>query len=252
MEENQEQSLSDKNRKIEEVKPSEVDRLKTSLSKREVGQVTDRDIEYLINKLEKKPIVVNRPDYYGNSIPLGAFCYAVSFVLFGFYESKIKEKPDKFTYLVLFFFGGIGQITTGIFEYIKARTFPTIAYILYGVYFISFTLLNLEYSSEIKFGDYKKVFFGTWAGLCLPIFIASIKTNLIYLVQNLSVLGFFVVKCIAECKDKDVLRGKVAGILELITGFFSLYLGFTQIINEHFKKNILPTIKLKQENEIDI
>ena len=33
-------------------------------------------------------------------------------------------------------------------------------------------------------------------------------------------------KCIAECKDKDVLRGKVAGILELITGFFSLYLGF--------------------------
>ncbi len=48
------------------------------------------------------------------------------------------------------------------------------------------------------------------------------------------------------------MRGKVAGILELITGFFSLYLGFTQIINEHFKKNILPTIKLKQENEIDI
>ena len=78
MEENQEQSLSDKNRKIEEVKPSEVDRLKTSLSKREVSQVTDRDIEYLINKLENKPIVVNRLDYYGNSIPLGAFCYAVS------------------------------------------------------------------------------------------------------------------------------------------------------------------------------
>ena len=103
----------------------------------------------------------------------------------------------------------------------------------------------------IKFDDYKKVFYGTWAGLSFPIFIGSLRTNLIYLIQNLAVCGFFVIKCIEECTDDKIWKGRVAGILELVTGFFSIYLCFSQIINEHFKKNILTTIRLKQDNEID-
>ena len=154
----------------------------------------------------------------------------------------------------MLFFGGLGQITAGMFEYIKSRTFPTILYLLYGIYFISFFFFKYKYSEESddKKRDYLKYFFGTWAGLSFPIFIGSIRTNLIYLIQNVSVCGFFVVKCIAECHDIPVLREKVAGILELVTGFFSIYLCFSQIINEHFKRSILPTIKLKLQNEIDL
>ena len=122
---------SEKNRRINEIKASEMDRLKTSLSKGEDhNKILDNQIEYLLNKLKEQPIIVNRLDYYGNTIPLGAFCYAVSFILLGFYETKIFEKPDKFTYLVLLFFGGLGQITAGMLEYIKSRTFPTIVYLL--------------------------------------------------------------------------------------------------------------------------
>ena len=241
-------------------KQSELERFKQKLSENRENhpndyfdRETDEQIEYLLNKLKGTPIIVNRLDYYGNSIPLGAFCYAVAFVLYGFYESRIMEKPDKFTYLILFFFGGLGQITAGIFEYIKARTFPSIVYSLYGTYFFSFSLLNYYYSTNDDiFRDCKKVFFGTWAGLTFPVLIGSFRTNLILLIQNLSAYEFFIVKCIGECIDNNSLRGKTAGISELVTGFFSLYLCFSQIINEHLKKNILPTIKLKDENEIDI
>ena len=241
-------------------KQSELERFKQKLSENRENhphdyfdRETDEQIEYLLNKLKDTPIIVNRLDYYGNSIPLGAFCYAVAFVLYGFYESRIMEKPDKFTYLILFFFGGLGQITAGIFEYIKARTFPSIVYLLYGTYFVSFSLLNYYYSTNDDiFRDCKKVFFGTWAGLSFPVLIGSFRTNLILLIQNLSACEFFIVKCIGECIDNNSLRGKTAGISELVTGFFSLYLCFSQIINEHLKKNILPTIKLKDENEIDI
>lgn len=110
------------------------------------------------------------------------------------------------------------------------------------IFFQKLKSLNIKYQKK----------YITWAGLSFPIFIGSIRTNLIYLIQNVSVCGFFVVKCIAECHDIPVLREKVAGILELVTGFFSIYLCFSQIINEHFKRSILPTIKLKIQNEIDL
>jgi succinate-acetate transporter protein len=256
MEERSRQNSLEKQDVIFDNKESEIERLKNSLRKESNPYIKkDKQIDYLFNKLKNSLIIVNRLDYYGNSIPLGALCYGISFIIYGFYESTIYSTPDKFTYLVLLFFGGLGQLTAGIFEYIKSRTFPTILYLLYGFYFVSFFLLHFNYSKDnngISYVDCKKIFFGTWTGLSLPLLIGSLKTNIIYLVQNISVFGFFIVKCIGECKDIKILEGKVAGILELITGFFSIYLCFSQIINQHFKKIILPTIKLKLENEIDI
>jgi succinate-acetate transporter protein len=85
----------------------------------------------LLNKIQNSPVIVNRLDYYPNSIPLGSFCFAVSFILYGFYESKVHASEDNFLYVVIFLFGGIGQLTAGIFEFIKSRTFPATLYITY-------------------------------------------------------------------------------------------------------------------------
>ena len=216
------------------------------------NRIKDINFNDLLNKLETSKIIVNRLDYYGNSIPLGAFCYAVSFILYGFFESKIYDHPDKFTFSIILLFGGIGQITAGIFEYIKSRTFPTSLYLLYGLYFISFFLAFYYKEQIFDVDDIKKIYFGTWAALSFPIFIGSFQSNLIFLLQNLSACGFFVVRCIGECKDWDKLKTTVSGILELVTGFLSLYICFSQILNEHFKCTILPTIPLQKENEIDI
>lgn len=213
----------------------------------------NEQVDEFINKIENCPLIVNRLDYYGNTIPLGAFCFAVSFILYGFTECKIFDKPDSFTFLVLLLFGGLGQITAGIFEYIKSRTFPTACYLLYGLYFISFFLGNYYYKEEVLGkNDCTKIFFGTWAGLSFPIVIASVKTNVIYFLQNLAVCGFFVVRCIGECKKWNILNELISGILELVTGFLSLYLCFSQVLNEHFKRTILPAFPLNKDNEIDI
>ena len=211
----------------------------------------ENQIGDLLEKFENTPLIVNRLDYYGNSIPLGAFCFAVSFVLYGFYECKVFSKPDTFIYTIIFIFGGIGQLTAGVFEYSKARTFPTVVYLLFGLYFISFFLCN-KYSNQIFTIDCKKIYFGTWAGLTFPILIGSFKTNVIYILQIASVLGFFIVRCIGECRSYDVLNTTVSGILELVTGFLSLYLCFSQVLNEHFRANILPAFAIQKDNEIDI
>ena len=211
----------------------------------------DEQIDSLLNKLEYTPFIVNRLDYYGNSIPLGAFCFAISFVLYGFYECKVFAQPDTFTFLVLFLFGGIGQITAGVFEYIKSRTFPTVVYLLYGLYFISF-FFCMYYHENYFNQECKKIFFGSWAGLSFPLLIGSFKTNVVYALQNFSVCAFFIIRCIGECKGWNVLNTTVSGILELVTGFSSLYLCFSQVLNEHFKCTILPDFPLQKDNEIDI
>jgi succinate-acetate transporter protein len=212
----------------------------------------DEQIDDLLNKLNTTSLLVNRLDYYGNTIPLGAFCFGISFVIYGFSECKVFDKSDTFSFLVLLLFGGLGQITAGICEYIKSRTFPTVCYLLYGLYFISFFLGY--YYKDLVLGEVKcrQIFYGTWAGLSLPVFIASLKTNVIYLLQNLSVFAFFIVRCIGECKNWNVLNEIVSGILELVTGFLSLYLCCSQVINEHFRRTILPAFPINKENEIDI
>ena len=218
----------------------------------------NREISTFLNKLEHSSLLVNRLDYYGNSIPLGAFCFAVSFILIGFSDSRIKEfkELDKFTYLVLLFFGGIGQITAGIFEYIKSRTFPTVVYILYGLYFLTFFFGENNYiflkkeNKEKK--DCLKIFYGTWAGLTLPLLFASFQTNIFYIIQNIAALAFFIIRCIGVCKNSDTLNEIVSGILELIAGFCSLYICFSQVLNEHFRCTILPTFPINKENEIDL
>ena len=211
----------------------------------------DERIDNLLEKLQNSPLYANMLDYYGNSIPLGAFCFAVSFVLYGFYECKVFSKPDSFIYTIILIFGGIGQLTAGVFEYIKARTFPTVVYLLFGLYFISF-FLCIKYFNQLFTPDCRKIFYGTWAGLTFPALIGSFKTNVIYILQIASVLGFFIVRCIGECRDVDTLNTIVSGILELVTGFLSLYLCFSQVVNEHFRCTILPTFAIQKDNEIDI
>lgn len=217
--------------------------------------ILEDEIDALLNKLETTSIYVNRLDYYGNTIPLGAFCFAISFILYGFIECEILEKADTFTYLVLLLFGGVGQITAGVLEYIKARTFPTVCYLLYGIYFISFFLGYYYKDVALGLEKSRQIFYGTWAGLSLPLLIASLKTNVIYLLQNLSVFAFFIIRCIGECIGKNLgekLKGLVSGILEMVTGFLSLYLCFSQLLNEHYRCNILPAFPISEENEIDV
>ena len=204
----------------------------------------------LLNKIQNSPVIVNRLDYYPNSIPLGSFCFAVSFILNGFYESKVHASEDNFLYVVIFLFGGIGQLTAGIFEFIKSRTFPATLYITYGLYFLSF-FYGKKTSQNNFSDDAQKIFFASWAFLGAPLIVYSLRINIFFLIQTIAVVAFFVIKCIGVCIDSGPLKGIVSGILELVAGFSSLYICYGQILNEHFNGTILPSIPLKKDNDID-
>ena len=201
----------------------------------------------LIKKLQNNTVIVSGSDYFPNSIPLGAFCFAISFILYGFYECKIHKTEDNFLYIVIFLFGGIGQLTAGVFEFIKSRVYPATLYLTYSLYFLSFFFVK-KCKAE---NESLKVFFGSWACLTAPLIILSTRINIFYLIQNAAAVAFFVIKCIGVSKDAKALKGVISGILELVTGFCSLYICYGQILNNQLRHQILPMIPFKKDNDID-
>jgi succinate-acetate transporter protein len=201
----------------------------------------------LIKKLQNTTVIASGSDYFPNAIPLGAFCFAISFILYGFYECKVHKAEDKFLYIVIFLFGGIGQLTAGVFEFIKSRVYTATLYLMYSLYFLSF-FFTKKYNVQ---NESLKIFFGSWACLTAPLIILSTRINLFYLIQNAAAVAFFIIKCIGVSKDNNALKGTISGILELVAGFCSLYICYGQIVNKQLKTQILPMIPLNKENEID-
>ena len=218
--------------------------------KKEKQIKVENQLDNLLLKIRHTTLDINQLDNYANTIPLGSFCFAISFILYGFYECKVHKKEDRILYTTILLFGGVGQITAGFFEYIKCRTYLCTLYITYGLYFLSF-FMGKYYKSSYFNTDCQKIFYGTWACLTFPIYIISFKSNIFFSIQNLTSVAYFVVKCIGVWSNIDVLKGIVSGILELISGFCSLYICFGQILNEHFRFPIFPAIPFQKENDID-
>ena len=205
-------------------------------------------------------LIVNRLDYYGNSIPLGAFCNALSFILYGFQRANALKSKDSFLLGIILLYGGLGQATAGILEFIKGRTFTSTLYISYGFYCLShfaYYFLPLLFAKfgviGINFDEPSLcAFYGCWTVINIPITIGSIKTNLFFVLQCIATSAFFVLRCFGEGFLRYGLMRQAAGILQIIAGFISLYICINQLVNEQFRKQFLPSVPLQKDNEIDI
>ena len=219
-----------------------------------------QNIRQLLFKLETTALNVNRLDYYGNAIPIGAFCNAVAFILFGFNRLHVFD-CDTFLQGILIIFGGLGQITAGILEYIKVRSYSALLYLTLGFYCLSQFFLqdhkeNRDKSSDyfkIKNGDFEEIafYYGAWFVIALPFVLGSLKINIFFLINSASTCFFFLFRWIGEVSEKKGLYDYTAGIFQLIAGFVSLYIFAYQVIDEQLRIPILPLIAFDHNNEID-
>ena len=211
-----------------------------------------KELNQLVQSLGWRLINVNRLDYYSNTIPIGAFCNAVAFILFGFQLCDIF-KCDDFLNGVILIFGGLGQITTGILEFIKGRAFPCMVYFTYGLYCLSLFFIKINLFEGIDFIDKDLTpFYSAWMIISIPITISSIKVNLFYILHTLLTTAFFVLEVFGNGFDEKKVKEAASGVILSISGFISLYIFLNQIINEAMKFPMLPAIPIKPDNEVDI
>ena len=217
----------------------------------------------LFNKFGSGAWIFNRLDFYGNSIILGAMCNALAFILYGFYRCKIYRVNDTFLWSVILLFGGLGQITAGFLEYCKGRSFPCTLYLCLGFYCLSHYAyyvipphfdLNYNTSMYYTYDDTSMcAFYAGWTFIAFGLLLGSVRSNLLYILQCLALFAFFLLRACGEGCGSLGTKWHAAGILEAISGFFSLFVGISQIINNETCYRIcFPTCPCSPDNEIDV
>ena len=217
----------------------------------------------LIGKFGSEVLNWHRMDYYANAIPLGSFCFALAFIIYGFYRCKVYKVNDTFLWSVILLFGGIGQCTAGFLEWCKGRAFPTALYLTYGFYCLShyalyiippWFLINSNTSMLYNYTeDSLCAYYSAWVVISSAILIGSIRTNLLFILQSLFTFGFFMLRAIGEGCGSLGTKRNAAGILQAIAGFFSLLICISQLLNnETFRKPVFPTCPTTPYNEVDV
>ncbi len=214
-------------------------------------------------KMGREYITCNPLDFYGNAIPLGSFCYALAFIIYGFYRCKVYRVNDTFLWSVILLFGGIGQCTAGFLEFCKGRGFPTGLYLTYGFYCLShyglktipdWFFINQNNSMLYRYTeDSICAFFSGMVVISFGILLASVRTNCLYVIQCFTALGFFLLRAVGEGCGSLGTKRNAAGILQAISGFFSLLVCISQILNnETFYRPVFPTCPMDPNNDIDL
>ena len=216
------------------------------IQKGKIRQIEEQD--KIFNYIKETQFVIDSKTY-SNSIIIGSFCYAISFISFGIFKSRIVSDEYTNTWSVLATYGGLGQITAGILELNKKRQFTSFLYIIYGIYCLTHYLLRILTD---RFGEYDLcMFFLAFFLLSVPAIIFSIKINLFFLLQTSLGSLYFLMRCIGEGIFEDILIEQVSGSIQIASGVCSFYIFIYQIYNSFDFRICLPIIPFDVNNGID-
>ena len=216
------------------------------IQKGKIRQIEEQD--KIFNYIKETQFVIDSKTY-SNSIIIGSFCYAISFISFGIFKSRIVSDEYTNTWSVLATYGGLGQITAGILELNKKRQFTSFLYIIYGIYCLTHYLLRILTD---RFGEYDLcMFFLAFFLLSVPAIIFSIKINLFFLLQTSLGSLYFLMRCIGEGIFEDILSEQVSGSIQIASGVCSFYIFIYQIYNSFDFRICLPIIPFDVNNGID-
>ena len=216
------------------------------IQKGKIRQIEEQD--KIFNYIKETQFVIDSKTY-SNSIIIGSFCYAITFISFGIFKSRIVSDEYTNIWSVLATYGGLGQITAGILELNKKRQFTSFLYIIYGIYCLTHYLLRILTD---RFGEYDLcMFFLAFFLLSVPAIIFSIKINLFFLLQTSLGSLYFLMRCIGEGIFEDILSEQVSGSIQIASGVCSFYIFIYQIYNSFDFRICLPIIPFDVNNGID-
>jgi uncharacterized protein len=179
-------------------------------------------------------------DTTGNPAPLGLFGFGITTILLNLHNSGLFP-VDTMIFAMGIFCGGWAQIFAGLLEWKKGNTFGMTAFTLYGVFWLSWVVLNLlpklgfPAPSEISIGYYLLM----WGIFTFFMFFGTLKSSraLQFVFASLTVL-FFLLAIRDFTGSKEI--GLIAGIEGIICGASAFYTAAGEIINGVHNKSVLP------------
>lgn len=211
----------------------------------------------LFSHLDNVTLKIKPQDTYANAIPIGSISFGMNMILFGLCLCKAYEL-NSLVVTELLLVGGVGQITAGIFEFIKGRSYVTSVYITYGFYCLThMSIIAIkEYEwvvpeDEMKLNESLAAYYFFWMLISISMIICSFKSNLFFTIKTATITVMYLLLIIGYGCPSDGAR-KAGGAFGIISGVAGIYIGVGQMVNEGFNKDIFPMIPYVSNNGIDI
>jgi hypothetical protein len=187
-------------------------------------------------------------DTTANPAPLGLCCFGLTTVLLNLHNAGVFDLNASILAMGLFY-GGATQIIAGMMEWKKNNTFATTAFCSYGAFWI--VLVGLIVLPKLVAGTSAAAafppanaetlawFMTLWGGFSAVLFIGTFRLSVALQVVFGSLVVLFALLA-AHFFLENAQLGTIAGYEGIFCGLSAIYTGLAQVLNEVYKKTVLP------------
>lgn len=178
-----------------------------------------------------------------NPAPLGLLGFGLTTILLNLHNAGLFGLNTAIISMGIFV-GGLAQVIAGIQEFKKENTFGATAFTAYGFFWIALVTIWLLPRSE-QFADLKsdKMTMGwfllVWGIFSAFMFVGTLKMNRAIQLVFGSLVALFFLLAAGDFADNESIT-RIAGIVGIFCGCSALYLGMAQVVNEVYRKEVLP------------
>ena len=174
-----------------------------------------------------------------NPAPLGLLGFGMTTVLLNLHNAKIIPLSAVIVAMG-FALGGAAQIVAGIMEFKKNNVFGATAFSAYGFFWWSLVAIwwnpiKSAAADSVSMGFYLLL----WCIFTLFMSIGTLKHNRATQVVFFSLTLLFLLLSLGDFTGISLIT-TIAGVEGIICGCSAIYAGLAQVVNNEFKKTVLP------------
>jgi len=182
--------------------------------------------------------------------PLGLGAFAMTTLALSLFNANVWPAAVFPALALALVFGGFAQLLAGMWEFVRKNTFGAVAFTSYGAFWISFYVFVHFLAPAIKVGALptaQGVFLLGWTILTFYLMIASMRVSGAVLGVFVALTVTFVLLTIGDFQSNLSIT-HAGGWAGIVTAAIAFYASAAGVINETFKKALVPVFPLAPKN----
>jgi hypothetical protein len=178
--------------------------------------------------------------------PLGLAAFAMTTLALSLYNTNIWPAAVFPALALALVYGGFAQLLAGMWEFVRKNTFGAVAFTSYGSFWISYYVFVHFLAPALKVGllpTAAGVFLLGWTILTFYLTIASLRVSGAVVGVFVALTITFVLLTIGAFQSNSSIT-HAGGWVGIVTAAIAFYASAAGVINETFKRPIVPVFPL--------
>jgi uncharacterized protein len=185
--------------------------------------------------------------------PLGLGAFAMTTFALSIANTNVWGAGAAAALALALVYGGAAQLLAGMWEFVRKNTFGAVAFTSYGAFWISFYVLSRSILPGIRIAlapTAVGVFLLCWTIFTFYMTIASFRVSGAVVAVFVLLTITFVLLTIGAFESMANVT-KAGGWVGVATAAAAWYASFAGVVNETFKKTLIPTVPLGARSDFD-